>query len=427
MPRATIPVSLLIVNELGRMRTNLRQRRAVLTAMVRGIFMGVAIGSIFMAGFLFRGAISPVAASLLTPTVLAPVSQVGQYPLLTQTQILLNENYLRDQPPQKQLEYAAIRGLLSALNDKYTFLVDPPVAHSESDVLAGQYGGIGVQVKRDEQGNFVLYPFQDGPAARAGVMDGDILLQVNGKDVPLSTQQDAVDQMLRGEVKNDNGVQIRIKRPPKGEEKDFSIVFQVIEVPSVVWRVLAEEPAFGYIQILRFTNRTPSEVQKAVAELKSKDVRALVLDLRNNPGGLLQESVKVAGQFIDGGIILYEKTRSGEKPYEADKADFLTDLPMVVLVNQGTASAAELVAGALQDRKRAILIGQQTYGKGSVQLIFGLADQSSLHITTAEWFPPSKTPLDGKGITPDIPMIPDQNGRDVELGEAVRYLRNHKS
>jgi carboxyl-terminal processing protease len=178
---------------------------------------------------------------------------------------------------------------------------------------------------------------------------------------------------------------------------------------------------------LRFTNRTPSEVQNAVKQLTAKNVRGLVLDLRNNPGGLLQESIQVAGEFLDGGTILYERTRSSEKEYDADKADFLTDLPMIVLVNQGTASAAELVAGAIQDRKRAMVIGQQSYGKGSVQLIFGLADQSSLHITTAEWFPPSKTPLDGKGITPDIPMIPDQNGRDVELGEAISYLRDHKS
>jgi len=168
-------------------------------------------------------------------------------------------------------------------------------------------------------------------------------------------------------------------------------------------------------------------MKKAMNDLNGKHVTALVLDLHNNPGGLLQESIKVAGEFLDGGVVLYERSRDGEKTYEADKADKLTDLPMVVVVNQGTASAAELVAGALHDRKRAILIGQQTYGKGSVQLIFPLADKSSLHITTAEWFPPSKTPLDGKGITPDVAMIPDPNGRDVELGEAIRYLRQPKS
>ncbi|MCC7447163.1 MAG: S41 family peptidase [Anaerolineae bacterium] len=399
--------------------------RSMVGAVARGVLVGLGIGVVFVAGFLFRGAMPGVSAGL--PLLATPDSEVGSYPLLAEVQNRLNQNYLRDQPAQKQLEYAAIRGLLSALNDKYTFFVDPPVARSESNVLAGKYGGIGVQVKRDDKGNFVLYPFRDGPAAKVGVQDGDMLLQVDGKDVPLSTGQDAVDQMLRGEVKNDNGVIIRVRRDPPGEEKEFKIVFAEIEVPSVVWRTLSEEPTFGYIQIMRFTSRTPDELKTAVADLRSKNITALVLDLRNNPGGLLQESITVAGHFLGGGVVLYERTREGEKTYEAPPGGVITDLPTVVLVNQGTASAAELVAGALKDRKRAILIGQQTYGKGSVQLIFSLGDQSSLHVTTAEWFPPSKTPLDGKGIAPDIAMIPDENGRDVEIGEAIRYLRDRKS
>ncbi len=413
------------------MRIPLRLKNSAIAALARGVLIGIVLSGVFLAGYLFRDRMPPVTASQLAPSSLPPVSEVGVYPLLTQAQDLLNKNYLRDQPPQRQLEYAAIRGVLSVLDDKYTFLVDPPVAHSESDVLAGQYGGIGVQVNRDEKGNFVLYPFPNGPAARAGVKDGDILLQVNERDVPNSTQPDAVDQMLRGKVENGNGVKIHVRRrpvygqAPSSEELDFSIAFEVIEVPSVVWRTLVEEPTFGYIQILRFTSRTPDEMKNAISDLKSKNIRALVLDLRNNPGGLLQESINVAGQFLNGGTVLYERTRSGEKAYDAQANSLLTDLPMVVVVNQGTASAAELVAAAIHDRQRAILIGQKTYGKGSVQLIFSLADQSSLHITTAEWLPPSKTRLDGLGITPDITMIPDQNGRDVELGEAIRYLRDH--
>jgi carboxyl-terminal processing protease len=404
------------------MRIMLTLRNGPVGALLRGVLLGLLLAAFFVGGYIFRGA-NPSVAAALGPV---PASEVGQYPLLTQAQVLLNDHYIRDQPAQKQLEYAAIRGLLTAINDKYTFLVDPPVAHSESDVLAGQYGGIGVQITRNEAGDFALYPFREGPAAKAGVQDGDILTRVNDKDVPTTTQQDAVDQMLRGEVRDNNGVTIHVKRPLSKEEKDFTIPFAVIEVPSVVWRPLVEEPTFGYIQIMRFTSRTPDELKNAIADLKTKQVTALVLDLRNNPGGLLQESIKVTGQFIDGGVVLYEKTRKEEKTYEVDKGN-ATDLPLVVLVNRGTASAAELVAAAIQDRKRAIVIGQQSYGKGSVQLIFSLADQSSLHITTAEWLPPSKNQLDGKGITPDINMIPDENGRDVELGEAIRYLRDHKA
>ena len=405
------------------MRTIAQPRSNVMAALVNGVFFGLLLSGVFVAGFWFRGT---TAGARFAPTQQA-VSEVGNYPLLTQVQNLLNDHYLRQQPDQKQLEYGAIRGLLNSLNDKYTFLVDPPVAHSESDVLAGKYGGIGVQVKRDEQSNFALYPFPDSPAARAGVQDGDILLQVNGKDVPLTTQQDAVDQMLRGEVKNDNGVAIRVKRPSAKEPQDFKIVFAEIDIPSVLWRVLSDDQSFGYIQIMRFTNRTPDEVKQAITELKGKNIKAIILDLRNNPGGLLKESIDVAGQFLDGGVVVYEHSRDHEDQTDAPRGGLATDIPLVALVNKDTASAAELVAGALKDRKRAIIIGQQTYGKGTVQLLFTLADQSSLHVTTAEWLSPNKVPLDGKGITPDIPMIPDQNGRDVELGEAVHYLQTGKS
>ncbi len=407
------------------MQITSQSKKSMVAALARGTLIGIVLSAVFVAGYLFRG-IAPLPAAAANMPVLANTTSqtVGQYPLLTQVQQLLNQYFLRDQPSQKDLEYAAIKGLLSAINDKYTFFIEPPVAHSESDVLAGKYGGIGVQVKRNEQGNFVLYPFPNSPAMQAGVMDGDILTQVNGKDLPITTQQDAVDQMMRGEVKDNNGVTIHIQRPSTKEEKDFTIPFQDIEIPSVVWRVLAEEPTFGYIQILRFTSRTPDELNNAIKDLRGKAIKALVLDLRDNPGGLLDEAVQTTGAFINGGVVLYERSRTEEKPYEAPTGGLATDLPMVVLVNKGTASAAELLTGALQDRKRALVIGQQTYGKGTVQLIFPLADQSSIHITTAEWLPPSKTSLEGKGVTPDVPMIPDPNGRDVELGEAIRRLRD---
>src|SRR5215475_10466760 len=154
------------------MQTITRTRSNLLVALVNGVLFGLLLSAVFVAGFWFRG--TPAGARVAPAQ--GTESAVGNYPLLTEVQNLLNDHFLRQQPDQKQLEYGAIRGLLSTLNDKYTFLVDPPVAHSESDVLAGKYGGIGVQVKRDESGNFVLYPFPNGPANKAGVKDGDILL-----------------------------------------------------------------------------------------------------------------------------------------------------------------------------------------------------------------------------------------------------------
>lgn len=403
----------------------LKASPAIVSSVVRGIMLGTILAGVFFAGFWLRGEQLTLAAGI------SPINNPGalegaasKYVLLEQTQALLREHYLRPMPSDKEQEYGAIRGLMGTLNDRFTFFIDPPVAASESNVLAGKYGGIGVQVVRRDDGRFELYPFREGPAVRAGVKERDILLQVNDNALPASIKQDAVDQLLRGKVENNNSVKIRVLRPATTEELEFSIIFEEIEVPSVIWRTLEPEPSFGYIQILRFTGRTPDELSQAIRELQAQNIRALVLDMRNNPGGLLQESITVLGSFVDGGTAYVEQTKTGEKRFDAPKIDVnLLDLPMVVIVNSGTASAAELVAGALQDRQRAILIGQQTYGKGSIQLIFPLADKSSVHITTAEWFTPNSNKLDGKGLTPDVTMIPDQNGGDVELPEAIRRLR----
>lgn len=388
-------------------------RRRLIEAMARGVLAGIALSAVFLAGFILRGQVPATAQE----------KPDEPFSLLREVKDLLESNYLRQLPSPRAMEYAAIRGYLGELHDPYTFFIDPPVAQNESEVLAGQYGGIGVQVKRDEQGNFVLYPFRDSPAARAGIRDGDILLAVDGNAITGGERLDVVDRMLRGEVGDGRGVTVRVRSPGAADTRDYFIAFEVVMVPSVIWRPLIEEPSFGYIQIIRFTARTPEELRTALNELNGQGVRALVLDLRGNSGGLLQESVEVASEFLDGGVIFYERRRDGETETQATPGGAGLDRPLVVLVDNGTASAAELVAGAIRDRGRGILIGQKTYGKGSVQLIFRLSDNSSIHITAAEWFTPARAALDGYGLEPDISMIPAEDGRDVELGEAVRYLR----
>jgi carboxyl-terminal processing protease len=395
------------------MRQNpISTQRRFFEAITRGMLIGTVLSAVFLAGFIIRGHVPATAQE----------KSSEQFVLLSEVGNLLNTHYLRDLPPDKELEYAAIRGYLGDLSDPYTFFIDPPVAQSESDVLAGQYGGIGVQVKHNEQGYFVLYPFRDSPAAAAGVQDGDILVAVNRAELDLAERLDVIDRMLRGEVGDGRGVTITIQRPGTEDRHDYFIEFAVVWVPSVVWRPLLEEPTFGYIQIIRFTARTPDELSMALTELNASGIVALILDLRGNSGGLLQESVKVASEFLDAGVVFYERSRDGETETYASGGGMALDKPLVVLVDQGTASAAELVAGAIRDRGRGILIGQRTYGKGSVQLIFRLSDDSSVHITAAEWFTPGRAPLDGHGLEPDIAMIPAEDGRDVELGEAIRYL-----
>ncbi len=389
-------------------------RRRVAVAVMRGAVIGLLMGAVFLAGFIVRGHVPATAQT--------NNSEGGQFPLLTEVDRLVEANFLRDLPPDTEIEYGAIRGYLGALNDPYTFFNPPPVAQSESDVLAGEYGGIGVQVRRDDQGRFVLFPFRDGPAAAAGVMDGDILVAVNGVQLELSERMDTVDQLLRGEVGKGRGVSITVRAPEDGQVREYFIEFAVVQVPSVIWRILAETPSVGYIQIVRFTSRTPDELRQALRELDDLGALAWVLDLRDNSGGLLQESVEVASEFLDGGVVFIERTRTAEKETLAEPGGAGLNKPLAVLVNGGTASAAELVAGAIRDQGRGILIGQTTYGKGSVQLVFRLSDNSSIHITSSEWLTPARQALSGQGLTPDITMIPADDGRDVELGEAVRYL-----
>lgn len=383
-----------------------------------GIGMGVVLAAVFAAGFLFRDMVG-----VSPQIVFAQNTETNGYALLDEVQGLLDSHYLRDQPTAQEREYAAIRGMLSALGDRFTFFIEPPVARSESQVLAGTYGGIGVLIQRNEAGEIALFPFPDGPAARADIQDGDILVAVNGTPLDPALPQDQVDQLLRGEVREGSGVELTVRRATSDETHTAFILFEVINVPSVVWRTLADNERLGYVQVIRFTARTPEELRTALTDLDESGVDGLILDLRNNSGGLLQESINVADEFLNDGVIVSEEDAQGENSFYATEGGLALELPLAVLVNQGTASGAELVAGALQDTERGILIGQVTYGKGTIQQIYPLSDGSSLHVTSAEWFPPSGFALSDVGITPDITMIPDANGRDVEQGEAVRYLQ----
>lgn len=385
-------------------------------SLIYGFMIGIGLALVFAAGFFFRDLVD-------RPPLAAASGETG-YALLDEVQALLNRHYFREQPEYTQRQYAAIRGMLASLNDPYTFFIDPPVAASESDVLAGTYGGIGVQVQRSEAGELVLYPFEDSPAIQAGIEGGDKLRAINGSPVDVTMSLDAIDQMLRGEVREGSGVEITVVKGERDEELTVFVPFAVINVPSVVWRVLSEDERLGYIQIMRFTARTPEEVRTALAELESASVQGLIIDMRNNTGGLLQESIEVADEFLDGGVIVYERNNRQQNAYNAKAGGEGIDLPLVVLVNRQTASGAELVAGAIQDQGRGILIGQQTYGKGTVQQIFQLSDQSSLHVTSSQWLTPGERVLDANGLEPDIAMIPDENGREVELGEAIRYLQD---
>ena len=383
--------------------------------MIRSILLGLGLGGllalVFAAGFLLSD-------QLDTQAMAAPASG-GDFAMLDEVQALLDRFYVREQPAYRQREYGAIRGMLGTLNDPYTFFVEPSTAASESDVLAGTYGGVGVQVVRGGPGELILYPFADGPAAAAGIQADDRLVAINQQQLDPAISLDVVDQLLRGEVRSGSGVTITVERD--GEELEFFVEFAVINVPSVVWRMLGD--GIAYLQIMRFSARTPDELSAAAGALLAAGAQGLVLDLRDNAGGLLQESIQAADVFVDDGVLVYEVSPSGEHSFNSTTGGLLADLPLRVLVNGRTASGAEIVAGAIRDSGRALLVGEPTYGKGTVQQILPLSDTSSLHVTSSEWFTPARQPLDQVGLTPDVPVTPDPSGIDNALAAAVEGVQ----
>ncbi|MGD9099954.1 MAG: S41 family peptidase, partial [Anaerolineae bacterium] len=267
----------------------------------------------------------------------------------------------------------------------------------------------------------VLSPFRDSPAAQVGILLGDVLLAVDDLLIipEMDISQDIVAR-IRGKVGTD--VVLTVQR---GDETlTFTITRQVIDIPSVTWRLLEQAPTLGYVHVSSFTDRTVDELEEALDELLSSGAQGLILDLRGNGGGLLQAAIDVAGHFLDGGEVLYEKRRGQVESHKASEGGRALEIPLVVLVNQGTASASEIVAGAIQDRGRGKLIGETTFGKGSVQWIFNLSDGSSLHVTAARWYTPNHHQLDGVGLTPDLVVETDpDSGVDVQLERAITFLQ----
>jgi carboxyl-terminal processing protease len=338
---------------------------------------------------------------------------------------VVKEDFYGPLPVNNQRVYGAVRGLLSTLDDPYTVFIEPIPRQFEQDDLRGSYGGVGMSLVRNDAGEIVLSPFRDSPSARAGILEGDVLLAVD--DLTITSEMDIsldIAAHIRGEIGSD--VSLTIKRGT--ETLAFVVTREVIEIPSVTWRVLEQDPTLGYIHISSFTDRTAGELKEGLNELSSGNVQGLILDLRNNGGGLLQAAIDVADQFFDDGTILYENRRGqDERSYEATTGGLALDIPTVLLVNHGTASASEIVAGAIQDRDRGVLIGETTFGKGSVQLIFDLNDGSSLHVTAARWYTPDRHQLDGIGITPDVIIETDPNSKvDVQLERAIMFLQTGK-
>ncbi|SET50620.1 S41 family peptidase [Pseudomonas graminis] len=300
----------------------------------------------------------------------------------------------------KTLLENAIKGMLSNL-DPHSAYLGPEDFQELQESTSGEFGGLGIEVGVEDGFVKVVSPIDDTPASKAGIEAGDLIVKINGTPTQGQTMQEAVDKM-RGKL----GEKITLTLVRDGGTPfDVTLARATIQVKSVKAQML--EPGYGYIRITQFQVKTGEEVGKALAKLRKdngKKMSGLILDLRNNPGGVLQAAVEVADHFLTKGLIVYTKGRiaNSELRFSADPADASEGVPLVVLINGGSASASEIVAGALQDQKRGILMGTDTFGKGSVQTVLPLANDRALKITTALYYTPNGRSIQAQGINPDI-------------------------
>lgn len=320
----------------------------------------------------------------------------------------------------------AVSGMVNALGDSYTVFMNADQSKTFDAELEGSITGIGAEVGIKNNRVIIVAPIDNSPAAKAGIKAQDVILTIDGVDTTGMDLNTAVTK-IRGDI----GTKVKLQIQRGDAKLDFEITRDKVDTKSVRWEVKNDN--IGYIEISRFDSNTTELTRQAASELSAKGVKAIILDLRNNPGGYLDAAINVASEFLKSGTIVTEKptSRTGkEEKYIASGKGRLTNtnIPMVVLVNGGSASASEIVAGALQDNGRAILIGEKTFGKGSVQAIENLTGGASLRITIAHWFTPNGKNINKEGISPntEVKLTEDdfKNARDPQLVAALDYLKS---
>ena len=317
----------------------------------------------------------------------------------------------------------ATEGIVASLEDPYSRYLDPQTWEDLESKLEAKFGGIGVYVLQDDEGRHkIVAPIKDTPAFKAGIKNGDIIIGINGEST-MNMSQDEVVHQMRGEP----GTQLilTIYRESDGKEYEFTIIREIINVPSVDAKVLDEIPGTGYIKLNQFHTLSAQEMADSLNTLLGENnIQGLILDLRDNGGGEFQASITIASLFLENGqeVVSVADSYGNETVHQATGQS--VDIPLVVLVNGNSASASEILAGALQDNKRALLVGEQTFGKGLVQTIFQLPDGGALQLTTQKYFTPNGTDINKIGITPDyIVEAPEDDTEDVQLQKAIELIK----
>lgn len=319
--------------------------------------------------------------------------------LITQALTLIQDNYLEiDKVDTEELIYGAIEGALKKLGDPHTRFMNPDVYKEMKVETQGIFGGLGIVITIRDEKLLVISPIEGTPAYEVGIEAGDHIAEIEGESTKEITLFEAIHR-LRG--KPGTKVKITVEREGEKTPLKFEITRDIIEIESVKSEMIRE--GIGYLRITTFNQNTIGELENALADFEEEDIGSLILDLRNNPGGLLEVAVPVADQFISKGVIVSIKGRNQEEyRFEAKREGTFKEVPLVVLINGGSASASEIVAGAIQDPRRGVILGTKSFGKGSVQTILPLEDGSGLAVTTAKYYTPSGRAIHDVGIEPDI-------------------------
>ncbi len=405
-----------------------------------------AFGMAFVSGYLFGRSdtgspsgplavlerLDPSAAAVSEASVLTDDEQRRFQVFWEAWQVVERDFYNQQAIDHQKMIYGAIKGMVDAVGDPYTVYQTPAQREVSDTDLRGSFDGVGIQVDLRDGKLTVVSPIDGSPADQAGIRPGDIVTHVDGAPIAGKTLNDTV-TLIRGPRGTD--VTLTIARPNVPDPLIFTLTRAEIKVDSVRSRML--DQGVGYMRIATFGANTAAETTAALKSLLEQQPAGLVIDLRSNPGGYLHSSVDVASQFVDGDrVVLYQVAGNGErKTYKAEGGGIATDTRLAVLINKGTASASEILAGALRDSGRAVLIGEKSFGKGTVQNVHQLSDQSGLRVTTAQWLTPSEHPIQGQGLAPDIvvaePATPPPSitasaqpapGEDPQLEAAVNYL-----
>ena len=379
----------------------------------------VVLAAVFVGGFGLGRYVFP---SIGTQARQLASEQQEEFSIFWEAWHIIEDEFYSEQPLDYQtMTYGATRGMVQSLGDPHTAFLTPEEADMFSEDLTGSFGGIGVTISPTEDGFVeVVKLIPGGPAEKTALQPGDVIMAVDGTSIQGMSQNDAI-VLIRGEV----GTQVTLLVRHDGQDIQVTLTRAVIAIPTAERKMLDNDIAYLYLG--EFNARAADLVEADLAELLRSEPRGLILDLRGNPGGYLHIVEQVADQFLPQGLLLIERSSSGsESRRDTSSRGVAENIPLVILVDGGSASASEILAGAVQDRGRGVLIGEQTYGKGSVQVTERLTDRSAVAVTIRRWYTPSDRAIDGKGLTPDIVVeLTEEDmkaGLDPQLDRAVSYL-----